>query len=132
MHHTPDSRDDADTAFEIIPVDKASSTYQKIVLPNLPGKEGAAVVPMNFHPDWRAYGSSGPLPVARAAGNLLAAGVSADDQRVEFRFEPPAWYSATLFVSLAFWAVAILLVLASGRPGVQAFRQALNGSQPGQ
>lgn len=72
-----------------------------------PGRAGWLVLSESWHPDWTALVDGVPAVVYRAAGGFPAVPITAATRAVEFRFLPPAWYSACLGTGAISWTAAL-------------------------
>jgi len=98
--------------------------YQTIrVAPTPPGQPWV-IVPESYHPDWTAEADGKPLPVYRALGCYLAVHAPHDGAAVTFRFRPPWWYDAAIYVTALGW------LLAAGAWGVLRIRERRERREP--
>jgi hypothetical protein len=74
------------------------------------GTPRAIVVSEAYHPDWKAYQGTEPLPVSRAVGALMSVQVS-NPEDVQFIFTPPWYYNFCATGCLVSWVMAFLLFL---------------------
>ena len=72
-----------------------------------PGKLGWVVLVESWHPDWTASVDGVSSPVYRGAGGHPAVPVLPKDKLIEFKFRPPAWYSACLGAGAFGWILAL-------------------------
>lgn len=99
--------------------------YRSISLPKV-SSPGWLVLPLAFHPDWRAAIDGRPAGTDEVDGAFLGVYVPQDGGSVEFRFVPPWWYGASLALSALGWlgwlgVVAVGLLPKSPAPRLKAF-----------
>ncbi len=100
-------------AFSRVPLTAATPSRSDLTAP---GRAGWIVLSQGWHPDWTATVDGRPVPVFRAAGAFPAVPVTAASRAVTFRFQPPAWYAATLGLSGLGWLlIGGLLILRPAR-----------------
>lgn len=78
--------------------------YQEISV-SAPSQPGWIVVPMAYHPDWKAYANGQPLSVEAADGALIAVKAVKANEPITLRFEPPFWYNTSLTLAGLGWLV---------------------------
>ncbi len=88
-----------------------AGTYQKVLFA-ASGSPGWLVMNQAWHPDWKAFQGGKQKRIHRAF--LAFSAVKTDGtQPVEFRFQPPWWYSFCAGTALLAWTAAILSLLFS-------------------
>ncbi|MGA7216411.1 MAG: glycosyltransferase [Terrimicrobiaceae bacterium] len=73
---------------------------------------GWIIIPEAFHPDWKATQAGHEIEIAKAFGAFLAIRLDGSAGAILLSFEPPLWYFASVWASLAGWLVCIALLSA--------------------
>ncbi|MGB9274576.1 MAG: glycosyltransferase [Terrimicrobiaceae bacterium] len=84
-------------------------SFHKILVQPLP-ESGWLVVPEAVHPDWRATQDGRVLQIARAYDAFLAVRLDGTSSPIALSFQPPWWYFACVWASLAGWLGVVVLV----------------------
>jgi|GEM_PF-27123 len=79
------------------------------VLPPPPGYS-VITIPESYHPDWHAYADGFRIPVYRGFGCIISAIVPPGTRDLYFKFEPPAWYNLSIFLSALTWLLVLSLL----------------------
>jgi dolichol-phosphate mannosyltransferase len=82
------------------------------ILVDPPAEAGWLVIPETFHADWRATQEGRVLQIARAFGAFLAVRLDGTPGAISLSFQPPWWYLACVWTSLAGWFGVIVLLSA--------------------
>jgi len=95
-------------------------------------KDGWLVATTSWHPDWTAVRNGESIQVYRALDAFPAVEAGTGDL-VEFRYEPPSWYSLAVFASLPGWLLVPCLwvffwMRRKKTPGQHDFRTVNNKS----
>lgn len=101
---------DKGQAFETVP-EQPSGNRQEVGFLSMP-EAGWLIFNEAWHPDWRAFGGDGELPVHQALVGFSAVRAAAGE-RITFRFAPPFWYPLCIWVGLTGWVAALIFVVAS-------------------
>jgi dolichol-phosphate mannosyltransferase len=84
------------------------------ILVQPPSGSGWLVVPEAFHPDWKATQNGRVLQIARAYDAFLAVQLDDTPSPVVLSFQPPWWYVACVWTSLAGW-LGVVALAGAGR-----------------
>jgi dolichol-phosphate mannosyltransferase len=84
-------------------------SFQEILV-EPPAEAGWLVIPEAFHPDWRATQAGRNLQIARAYGAFLAVRLDGKSGTARLSFQPPWWYFASVWTSLAGWIGTVVLL----------------------
>lgn len=99
-------------------------------MPSVDANPGMAwsVVPLAWHPDWRAKAGGRKVPVYQALGGLIA--VEGRNEPVAFEFHAPRWYAAVIGISGVSWIVcAGVLLAAAAIPSLRRRMDAMPGDR---
>ncbi len=72
-----------------------------------PAQAGWLILPMAYHPDWRAEQDGKALRVEPVFHALAGVYVAGPDAPVVLSFRPPWWYTPSVWVSLTAWVLAL-------------------------
>ncbi|GAB4174878.1 MAG: hypothetical protein Fur0032_14600 [Terrimicrobiaceae bacterium] len=70
-----------------------------------------SVVPLAWHPDWRASSGGKEITVRQAFGGMMA--VEGRSEPVTFEFRAPSWYSVVMWASGVAWVACLATLLAA-------------------
>lgn len=108
----PEHTNQTGTAFEIHSQIKSRTNFHRIEADELSDKEGWLTICETYHPDWKAYANGKEISVYKTFGALLGVRIPENTEKIEFRFEPPKWYSSFLTASALSWLFCLSAFIA--------------------
>ena len=95
-----------------VPTDTVVRKSVHEILVDPPAEAGWLVIPEAFHADWRATQAGRVLQIARAYGAFPAIRLDGTAGAILLSFQPPWWYFACVWTSLAGWLGVVVLLTA--------------------
>ena len=95
-----------------VPADTVVRESVHEILVDPPAEAGWLVIPEAFHADWRATQAGRVLQIARAYGAFPAIRLDGTAGAILLSFQPPWWYFACVWTSLAGWLGVVVLLSA--------------------